>query len=200
MEAIEFACVIDEITKSFKIEMDSEIAGKMFDIYEGSYDNYTLLQLIAMLRKAKYENTVPWNKKALIKMIEDKKLDIPKRYEDMEETIWDHYRIHKSIDVIQTLCMEFNDEGCIFQDPRGNIQELVLISQEIEGDYEADNYEIVYLMWFENMHTKTETCMYVEDFIWSLDNENVTIVQNPQYGKYLSNEEKERWTNYVRWI
>lgn len=200
MEAIEFACVIDEITKSFKIEMDSEIAGKMFDIYEGSYDNYTLLQLIAMLRKAKHEITVPWNKKALIKMIEDKKLDIPKRYEDMEETIWDHYRIRKSIDVIQTPCMEFNDEGCIFQDPRGNIQELVLISQEIEGDYEADNYEIVYLMCFENIHTKTETCMYVEDFIWSLDNENVTIVQNPQYGKYLSNEEKERWTNYVRCI
>jgi hypothetical protein len=30
--------------------------------------------------------------------------------------------------------------------------------------------------------------MYVEDFIWSIDNENVTILQHIDYGKYLNQE------------
>ena len=200
MEAIEFACVINEITNTLQIELDSDLAAKMFDIYEGSYENYTLLELIGMLHQPKHEITVPWNKKELIKMIEDKKLDIPKRYEPAEPTKWKHYRIRKSIDVIQTPYLEFQDEGCIFQDPEGKIYELVCTTRDIEGDYDADDYEEVFLMWFHNIDTKEETCMYVEDFIWSLDNEDVTILQNAQYGKYLNDAEKERWTNYVRWF
>jgi hypothetical protein len=33
MDAIEFACVMEDITKCYKINMDTEIIAKIFDIY-----------------------------------------------------------------------------------------------------------------------------------------------------------------------
>ena len=190
MEATQFACVMEEISKSLNIDMDADLTAKIFDLYEFSYDNYTLLELLYLLRKKKYEITVPWNKKAIIEMIEDKNLDIPKKTEPMEPTKWEHYSIRENLkhyrtrrcfDVIDTTFMDFEDDtsNIIFQDPYGNKQQLIQICKEDE--------EII-IMYFENTETKIGTQMYVEDFIWSIDNENVTILQHIDYGKYLNQE------------
>lgn len=198
MEAIEFACVIDEITKSLKIDMDSNIIGNIFDIYQGSYENYTLFELVDLLRKGNHEITVPWNKKAIIKMIEYKKLAIPKKYEDMEPTKWEHYRIRRSIEVIDIIgsYMEFDDNGFdIFQDSMGNIHKLECICRELD-----ENDEESLVMYFENIVNKNISRLSVEDFIWSLDNEDITILQYVLYKKFLNQEEKERWEKNVRYM
>ncbi len=198
MEAIEFACVISEITKSLKIDIDSDIVGNIFDIYQGSYENYTLFELLHLLRKGNHEITVPWNKKAIIKMIEDEKIAIPRKYEDMEPTKWEHYRIRKSLEVINIidLYIEFDDNGFdIFQDSMGNIHKLECICRELD-----ENEEETLAMYFENIVNKQTSRMEVEDFIWSLDNEDITILQYVLHEKFLNEEEKERWKNYVRYM
>ncbi len=198
MQAIEFACVINEITESLKIEMDTNIAEKIFDIYEYSYDNYTLFELLYLLRKGNHEITVPWNKKAIIEMIEEKNLDILKKKEPMEPTKWEHYRIRKSLDVINIIDsnMDFDDNGFnIFQDTNGNIHKLECICGELD-----ENEEEYPVMYFENIKDKTTSILKVEDFIWSLDNEDITILQHVSHDKFLNEEEKERWNNYFRYI
>jgi hypothetical protein len=198
MEAIEFACVISEITKSLKIDIDSDIVGNIFDIYQGSYENYTLFELLHLLRKGNHEITVPWNKKAIIKMIEDKKIAIPRKYEDMEPTKWEHYRIRKSLEVINIIgsYMEFDDNGFnIFQDSRGNIHKLECICRELD-----ENEEENLAMYFENIVNNQTSRLQVEDFIWSLDNEDITILQYVLHEKFLNEEEKERWKNHIRYI
>jgi hypothetical protein len=198
MEAIEFACVINEITKSLQIEMDAEIAGNIFDIYQGSYDNYTLFELLHLLRKGNHEITVPWNKKAIIKMIKEKNLDIPKKMEPMEPTKWEHYRVRKSLEVINIIdsYIEFDDNGFdIFQDSRGNIHKLENICRELD-----ENEEEYIAMYFENIQDNSISRLEIEDFIWSLDNEDITILQYVMHEKFLNEEEKERWKNHIRYM
>lgn len=198
MEAIEFACVIDEITKSLDIEIDTDLVAKIFDIYQGSYENYTLFELLYLLRKGNHEITVPWNKKAIIKMITEKNLDIPKKMEQMEPTKWEHYRIRRSLDVINIIdsCMDFDDNGFnIFQDGMGNIHKLESICME-----EDENEEEVLVMYFENIQDNSTSILEVDDFIWSMDNDDITILQYVSCEKFLNEEEKERWKNYIRYI
>jgi hypothetical protein len=199
MDAINFACVMEQISKSLN--------------YEGSYENYTLLELIHLLRIKKYEITVAWNKKAIIKMIQDNNLDIPEKYEPMEPTKWEHYRIRKSLDVISILDthIEFDDCGFnIFQDSKGNMHRLVHICRELVEDKEykdegeQDTYDTedneVMVMYFENIENQTESRLEVEDFIWSLDNEDITIIQYESFDKFLNEEERIKVKNYVRYI
>jgi hypothetical protein len=212
MDAINFACVMEEISKSLNTNIDAELTAKIYDIYEGSYENYTLLELIHLLRMKKYEITVPWNKKAIIKMIQDNNLDIPKKYEPMEPTKWEHYRVRKSLDVISILntCIEFDDCGFnIFQDSEGNMHRLEHICRELVEDEEyedegKDTYDIedneVMVMYFANIENQTESRLEVEDFIWSLDNEDITIVQYESFDKFLNEEEKNKVKNYVRYM
>jgi hypothetical protein len=46
MDSIEFACILYEVQKQLHIGIDSDLVCKMFEHYEGSYENYTLLELI----------------------------------------------------------------------------------------------------------------------------------------------------------
>jgi hypothetical protein len=203
MEAIEFACVLTEITKSLNIELDSDLVGKIFEIYEHSYENYTLLELMGLVRNAGHEITCDWNKKALVQLIKEKNLDIPERREEMQLSEWRHYRIRKSLDVLEvrstldtmkSKTLEFYD-GSIIQDPSGQIYLLKFINKE----YISDD-EIGIVMYFKNMETKEEIEMYAEDFVWSLDNEDVTILQDRNNDKFMNEEQKEKWTNHVRWM
>ena len=59
---------------------------------EGSYDNYTFEDLFGFL-DVKYlrAQKCPFNKNAIIQMIKDNNLDIPKKREPMEPTKWGYY-------------------------------------------------------------------------------------------------------------
>jgi uncharacterized protein YbaR (Trm112 family) len=219
MDAIEFACVFEEITKSLKIELDSDIAGNIFDMYENTYENYTLLELIGLLREGNHEITCPWNKNALIKMIKEKKIDIPEKKEHMQPTVWKHYRIRRSLDVIDTKYLEFY-EGSIIQDPSGQIYMLEDIIEELlpeddaeesydddddddeddDNDDDDDNERTVVIMYFKNMDTYEELSMHAEDFMWRIDNEDVTILQDRNCVKFMNEEQEQYWTNYIRWM
>jgi hypothetical protein len=175
MQAIEFACVMEELLSSLNIEMDTELTAKIFDLYEPSYDNYTLIELLYLLRIKKYEINVPWNKKAIISMIEEKNLDIPKKTGPIEPTKWRHYSVRKNLrhyrtsqcfDVIDTPLMDFNDEvSIIFSDPCGNIQELYLICKETEDTDDDEDDED------EDDETNIETTICAEDLYSSNDKE-----------------------------
>lgn len=193
MEALEFACVFEEITEKLGTKLDSDIAAKIFEMYEVSYENYTLVELLHLLRNYDIQD-VAWNKKALIKMIEDKNLPIPEKKEAMEPTKWEHYRIRKSLDVINVKYLEFYD-GSIIQDPSGIIYMLEFINRDLD-----ENEEEIIIMCFQNMETKEQLIMNAEDFMWSIDNEDVTILQDRNYKKFMNDEQKEYWTGHVRYI
>jgi len=55
-------------------------------------------------------------------------------------------------------------------------------------------------MYFENIIYKNESRLEVKDFIWSLDNEDITIVQYEHFDKFLNEYEKTKVRNYVRYI
>ena len=193
MEALEFACVFEEITNKLGTKLDSDLVAKIFEKYEGSYENYTLVELLHLLRNYEIDN-VPWNKKALIKLIKDKNLPIPEKKEAMQPTKWEHYRIRKSLDVIKAKYLEFYD-GSIIQDPSGIIYMLEFIDRDLD-----ENEEEIIIMCFQNMETKEQLIMNAEDFMWSIDNEDVTILQDRNYQKFMNNEQKEYWTGHIRYM
>jgi hypothetical protein len=55
-------------------------------------------------------------------------------------------------------------------------------------------------MYFENIQDNSISRLEIEDFIWSLDNEDITILQYVMHEKFLNEEEKERWKNHIRYM
>ncbi len=206
MEAIELACWMERITKNLKIELDSDLVGKIYDIYKISYENYTLLELIGLLRKRKIAIDCPWSKKDIIQMISDKNIKLPIKEEPLQPTKWEHYRIRRSLDIIKTDHMEFY-EGSIIQMPDDGDPYLIidvesnqeLISEDLAEDDDR-NYKDVLYVYLENTNTKKEYCIYVEDLMYSLDYEDVTILQDRNRGMFMNEEQKIRWTNHIRYI
>ena len=193
MNAIEFACVMEEITKNLDIDMSSDVTAHIFDIYEvSSYENYSLLELLHMLMKKKYEINVPWNKKALIQMIEEQNLDIPTKMEPMQPTQWTHTKQCRdaNIDTIHTPYMDIY-KGCIFQDTEGHMQLVTNVSTTYDEKQED-------LLWLQDITAEEYVvkAILVEKFISQLDKEDITILQHRDYDKFLNAKEKKRWTLY----
>jgi len=175
MEPIEFACIFTDITKKLSIEIDIDIIAKIYDIYEGSYENYTLLELINLVEIEKIN--CPWNKKAIIKTIKNKKLNIPKKYEEIEPTKWIYYEKSNNIDYIYLDCIYTNTyfkfyEGDIIQLSNGYILKLLNI---IKLNYNVKQFTHLYFM---NININKKICILAEDFINMLDNDDITILQN----------------------
>lgn len=219
MDAIEFACVMDRLTESLNIKIDTDLVSTIYEEYQGSYDNYTLFELIELLGKSnEYTQKFPLNKKEIIKIIKDNKLNIPPKQEPMEPTKWKHYRIRRSLDVIDAGSVEFYD-GSIIKYPDGQAylidcinRSSVMVSDNISDNITTDNlpddyyvsdnrlYKEVLVVYFENVDTKEESEMLAEDFMYDMDYENVTIVQDRNRGIYMNEEQKIFWTNHVRWM
>jgi acyl carrier protein len=89
LDSLEFACLLDEIQKCLHINIDSDIVCKIFEYYEGSYENYTLLELIDELTLSRIQILCSWNKKEIIRMIEEFDINIPKKYLQMQNNIWE---------------------------------------------------------------------------------------------------------------
>lgn len=186
MNAIEFACFFERLQKSIGYQIDSDIVGQIFDYYEGSYENYTLLELISMLSSKDITIDCAFNKKAIIEMIEQQKIDIPKRYEDIQPTSWwmEEGGRYNYI-FIPNMYFAFY-EGDIFKTQGGMVWELDHIESYEEGIYdefqsideEPEEYQNVVYMYFINKDTGDDICVQADDFIYSLDYEDTTIVYN----------------------
>lgn len=204
MDAIEFACVMEEIVTSLKVEIDTELVGKIYEQYDAPYENYTLLELITLLKKMKIDITCPWNKKEIIKMIHEKNLKVQKKHEEIEPTVWRHYRVRKSLDVIEMRDTPFEFyEGCIIGLPDGEIYNLdvykteELICDELPED-DANSYEDVVYVILRNRKSLEEITLPAQEFINMLDFDDVTILQNTGCNHFMSEEEQTKLTNHVR--
>ena len=205
MEAIEFACVIDNIAKSFKIDIDSDLVAAIYQKYESTYDNYTLLELIHLLSEMNVEIDCMWNKKAIIQMIEERDINIPSKLEPLKPTTY-RYNNELTYDYIETLGTKFKfSKGCIIQSEYAVLYELdvtttiELISDDLPEDDPESYHEVggVTLIDRRDDSTMQLSC---QEFIDMLDYDDVSIVQNISYGLYLFDEDEAHWSNEVRYL
>lgn len=118
---LSLAASLRDTKKKLGFSIDSAIVGSIFHHYKGTYENYTLLELIRELELARIEIQCAWNKRAIIEMIEDRHLNIAKKYEPMQPTKWEHHwrrpyfeSAHKDIIYTTETFFDFS-EGDIFQ-------------------------------------------------------------------------------------
>ena len=186
MNAIEFACFFERFQKSIGSEIDSDIVGKIYDYYEGFYENYTLLELISMLSMKDIKIDCAFNKMAIIEMIQKNNLDIPKQYDPIQPTSWwmEEGSRYNYI-FVPDMYFAFY-EGDIFKTEGGMIWELEYIERYEEGvlgefqsiDEEPEGYQYVVYMYFINKDTGDDICIQADDFMYSLDYEDTTIIHN----------------------
>ncbi len=187
MNAIEFACFFERLQTSLNMNIDADIVSKIFDLYEGSYENYTLLELISMLSYRNIKIDCAFNKKSIIEMIITKKLDIPKRYEQLQPTMWNFEESkHYNYIFIHNLCFGFY-EGDTFLTSAGVVwvlDSVELYEEPVLGEYQSiddepeGGYQNVIYMYFINQDTGDDICIQADDFIHSLDYDDTTIISS----------------------
>lgn len=174
----------------------SDIVSTIFHYYKGTYENYTLLELINLMYNLENDVQFAWNKKEIIQIIQERNLPIPPKSldEPMEYSIWEHYRIRRSLDLV---CVEkYNlhfQEGDIIKMPDNLLYSIDVIRNQ-------QNIIYIYLL---DMETTDETYyMTADSFFNMLDEEDITIMQNLQSSYYM-NEEQENYylsEQAQRWI
>jgi hypothetical protein len=214
-DPITFTCFITELAKKENVELMSDITQKIYELYEGCYDNYTLIELIRIVYKSGYKIDCPYNKIDIINMIESKGYNIPKLKEKMQATTWDHIRIRRSLDILQTSFCDFY-EGSMIQLENGIIYDIDVVQQEEkmvreDGIGEWNEVVYVYLIPYNNEFIREnpefyyhkdeeEICMIASEFIDMIDFDDITLVQLRDIHYFMSDEEEKYWTNYVRYM
>jgi len=171
IKKIEFACFFERLQKKLNIRINSDIVSKIYDIHDGTYENYTLLELINILLENKIRITCPWNKKMIIEMIKTEGLNIPKKYEPMKLSKW---KLKKS----EEYNLQFNNFFTISNNDKikfsnDNEYEIMIIKEEQNDN---DDYKI-YVFLF-NLNINQEICYNPKTFASILDNEDITIITN----------------------
>jgi hypothetical protein len=169
------------------------ITNKDKGLCDGPYENYTLIELIYILKEKNIEITCYWNKNAIIEMIkkDEQKFGIPKRYEPLQASNWAYERHRITADSFRYdyLTVTSNLYGAFFEFTQndlirlsdGNIYEIE-ITKEQEYQYvigeDSDIYvDIIYVRLFR-IETAEEKYFYAEEFVNMLDYEDLTIVRN----------------------
>ena len=173
IKKIEFACFFERLQKKLDIKIDSDIVSKIYDIHDGTYENYTLLELINILLENKIRITCPWNKKMIIEMIKsnDNKIYIPKKYEPIKPSRW---TLKKS----EEYSLQFNNfftisNNDIIKFSNDNEYEIMIIKEEQNDNDDGKIYIFLF-----NLNINQEICYYPKTFASILDNEDITIITN----------------------
>jgi hypothetical protein len=173
IKKIEFACFFERLQKKLDIRINSDIVSKIYDIYDGTYENYTLLELISILLENNIRITCPWNKKIIIEMIisQDNKTYIQKKYEPMKPS---KCTLKKS----QEYSLQFNDfitisNHDIIKFSNGNEYEIMIIKEE-----QNDNDDCKIYVFLFNLNINQEICYYPKTLASILDYEDITIITN----------------------
>ncbi len=168
MNPIEFACFFEKFQRSIGHTIDTDIVGKIYEYYEDTYDNYTLLELISILSIKNITIDCEFNKKSIIKMIKTKNIDIPTHHGTMKPTSWWMEEGERYNYIFAPKMYFAFYEGDIFKTQEGIVWELMEILQEI-GET---------LMYFKNKDNGNEICILADDFMYSLDYHDTTIIYN----------------------
>jgi hypothetical protein len=177
---IDFACLVERLQKKLDIVIDSDIVSKIYDIYNGTYENYTLLELINKLLENNIRITCPWNKKMIIEMIQTQGLYIPKKYEPMEPSNWE-------LTISGDCCLKCNDcitisNHDIIQSSNGDEYEIMIVEYDDDEDDDDDDGKVyVYLF---NLNDEQETDFLPMTLVNILDYEDITIITNQDKGLY----------------
>jgi hypothetical protein len=173
IKKIEFACFFVRLQKKLDIMINSDIVSKIYDIHDGTYENYTLFELISILLKNNIKITCPWNKKMIIEMIisQDNKTYIQKKYEPMKRSKW---TLKKS----EEYSLQFNDfitisNHDIIKFSNGNEYEIMIIKEE-----QNDNDDCKIYVFLFNLNINQEICYYPKTLASILDYEDITIITN----------------------
>jgi len=182
---IEFACLLERFQKKIDIQINTDIVSKIYDLYDGTYENYTLLELINKLLENKVKITCPWNKKMIIEMIQTQGLYIPKKYEPIEPTNWE-----LKISGGGHCCLQCNNfitisNHDIIKSSNGNEYEIMIVEYDDDDDDDDDNDDDgkVYVYLF-NLHDEQETDFLPMTLVNILDYEDITIITNQDKGLY----------------
>jgi len=171
IKKIEFACFFERLQKKLDIKINSDIVSKIYGIYDGTYENYTLLELINILLKNNIRITCPWNKKMIIEMIKTEGLNIPKKYEPMKLSKW-------TLKKLEEYNLQFNNfftisNNDIIKFSNNNEYEIMIIKEE-----QNDNDDCKIYVFLFNLNINQEICYYPKTFASILDNEDITIITN----------------------
>ena len=173
IKKIEFACFFERLQKKLDIRINSDIVSKIYDIHDGTYENYTLLELINILLENKIRITCPWNKKMIIEMIKsnNNEIYIPKKYEPMKPSKW---TLKKS----EEYNLQFNNfftisNNDIIKFSNDNEYEIMIIKEE-----QNDNDDCKIYVYLFNLNINQEICYYPKTFASILDYEDITIITN----------------------
>jgi hypothetical protein len=173
---IDFACLLERLQKKLNIVIDSDIVSKIYDIYDGTYENYTLLELINKLLENNIRITCPWNKKMIIEMIKTEGLYIPRKYEPMEPTNWE-LKISTDCCLKCNNCITISNHD-IIQSSYGNVYEIIIVQNKDDDD---DDKVCIFLF---NLNNDQEGCFYPKTLVNILDYEDITIITNKDKGMY----------------
>ena len=173
IKKIEFACLFERLQKKLNIRINSDIVEKIYDIHDGTYENYTLLELINILLENKIRITCPWNKKMIIEMIKsnNNEIYIPKKYEPMKPSKW-------TLKKLEEYNLQFNNfftisNNDIIKFSNDNEYEIMIIKEE-----QNDNDDCKIYVYLFNLNINQEICYYPKTFASILDYEDITIITN----------------------
>ena len=175
---IEFVCLLERFQKKLDIQINTDIVSKIYDLYDGTYENYTLLELINKLLENKVKITCPWNKKMIIEMIKTQDIYIPRKYEPMEPTNWE-------LKISGDCCLKCNDcitisNHDIIKSSNGDEYEIMIVEYDDDED-DDDGKVYVYLF---NLNDEQETEFLPMTLVNILDYEDITIITNQDKGLY----------------
>lgn len=181
------------MAKLENVELSSDISEMIYEKYEESYKNYTLLELITTVHMSGYTITCPWNKLDIINMIEQNGHNVPIKKEEMVRTTWNHYRIRRSMDVLETPNCEFY-EGDKIQLENGIIYDIHFEEHKVTNSENKVEFQVYAVLTPYEGETISVT---PQELIDMLDYDDVTIVQCRDLCYYMCAEEEEYWENYV---
>ena len=179
MKKIEFICFFERLQNKLDIRINSDLISKIYDIYDGKYENYTLLELINKLLENKVNITCPWNKKMIIEMIktDEQKFNISKKYEPMKQSNWTLIKLEDEnygLQLNNFITISNNDIIKLSNDNEYEY-EIMFVKEEQKEQKEQKEQIYVYLFDLNNEH---EICYYPKTLVSILDNEDVTIITN----------------------
>jgi hypothetical protein len=187
-------CILTEMAKLENVELPNDIGEMIYEKYEESYKNYTLLELIRTVHMSGYTITCAWNKLDIIDMIEQNGYNVPIKKEEMVRTSWEHYRIRHSLDVLETQYCGFS-EGDKIQLENGIIYDISVEEHQVISSENNVEYEVYVVLSSYEGETISVTAQEMMDM---LDYDDVTIVQSRDMCYYMCAEEEEYWENYER--
>jgi hypothetical protein len=178
--------------KTFASILDNEditiITNKNKNLFDGPYENYTLIELLHILKEKKIDITCYWNKNSIIEMIkkDEQKFNIPKKYEPLIPSTWifDKHRITTDSYRDDYLSVSSNLYNAIFEFKYydlirlsdGNIY-IIEFAKDIEFLNVNMHVDIMYVYMYCN-DTGEEKYVYGDEFVKMLDYDDVTIIRN----------------------